>query len=378
MKHKKNEEVNQFFKNRIMDRKKQLLYWAKNWRSGLIRLIERLLIGTNISDRLGGDLSQFSNHADFSQQVREVIEVSDGRILEKVEIKPIGSTRIIELNGIKRPRRIIKIDSAKVDIYTGLVRTETGLILDSVLSQWQKTLYMGGLLDAYSSAMRSRKKLIGTWAVLPCSEYYFHTLTEEIATLLAIREKIKNFSVIVHYDSPSWAIKLLEELEFNYQISNSRGFEVETLLVSTSIGSFSSVEFDYFSSIVKESNGVRDKKIFVSRKGLSRGDDELESEVIAILASRGFEVINPEDLTIRKQMEIFYNSIEIISFHGGALSNLVWCQKGTRVLEIFNHAYRSYDFARIAYEGKLEYQAIDLSNRVFNEQEIVAFLNTDH
>ena len=380
MKLKKNIEEdsrrNKFFNNRILNKSRQYSYWKLNWRSGLIRLLERVLIGVNISDRLGGDLTQFKASSEFYSQVLESRLVSETSILQTIRIQSLGSDQSVELAGINKARRILKLTSAKVDSFTGLVITDAGLVIDSILPQWQKLIYMGGLLDAYGTSTKKSKVIKGQWAVLPYSEYFFHTLTEEIATLLAIRNEYPEIRVIAHIDTPKWALELLHELNFEYQLVRERALLVEELLCATSVGSFSSKEFALFSRTVEHLESQVGSKIFLSRSKLSRNDEELEEEILKVLLHEGFVIVVPDELSIHEQIAVIRRASSIVSFHGGALSHLVWCDKGTKVLEIFNHPYRSYDFARIAIEGGLIYSAVDTSNQEFDRKNITQFLSS--
>ncbi len=55
-----------------------------------------------------------------------------------------------------------------------------------------------------------------------------------------------------------------------------------------------------------------------------------------------FEIINPHHFEILEQMKIFSNAEIIISPHGSNLSNIIFCKKGTKIIEIspeFNNNY---------------------------------------
>jgi hypothetical protein len=370
----KDSQRSKFFNNRILNKSRQFRYWKLNWRSGLIRLLERLLIGVNISDRLGGDLTQFKSSSEFYSQVIESRLVSEASILETIRIQSLGCEQYVELDGINKARRILKLASAKVDSFTGLVTTEAGLVIDSILPQWQKLIYMGGMLDAYGTSRKKLKEISGQWAVLPYSEYFFHTLTEEIASLLAIRNEFPEVRVITHVDTPQWALDLLHELNFEYQRVNHRAILVDELLCATSVGSFSARELALFSSAVEHLESQLGNKIFLSRSKLSRNDEELEQEILKVLLPEGFVIVIPDELPIHEQIKVIRAASVIVSFHGGALSHLVWCNKGTKVLEIFNHPYRSYDFARIAFEGQLNYSSLDSAYFGFNAEIMRHFL----
>lgn len=370
----KQTNLSKYFNNRIINRSNQLHYWRLNWRSGLIRLLERILIGVNISDRLGGDLGHFLNSSSFSAQVIDSHVLNEASVLNTIFIRPLGSADVIELPGISKERRIIQLSGASVDSYSGLIRTDSGFVIDSALSQWQKLIYMGGLPDAYASTTKRVETIKGSWAVLPHSDYYFHTLTEGIATLLAIKEQNANFGVVVFKDAPSWALELLTELGFEYMVTAKRGIRIENLLTATGVGCFSSNDFKRFARYTRNKKDSDIANIFVSRRNLSRSDEALEASIISELGLDEFKIINPEEFSVKEQMAIFQAATKIVSFHGGALSNLVWCKKGTKVLEIFNHPYRSYDFARLAHEGNLSYYALDAIDQQYNKELLEGFI----
>jgi capsular polysaccharide biosynthesis protein len=151
---------------------------------------------------------------------------------------------------------------------------------------------------------------------------------------------------------------------------------VDELLCATSVGSFSNNEFVLFSRTVEHHDARNGSKIFLSRSKLSRNDEELEQEILKVLLPEGFVIVTPDELPIQEQIKVIRGASTIVSFHGGALSHLVWCNKGTKVLEIFNHPYRSYDFARIAIEGGLTYSSLDTSNQGFDSKNITQFLGS--
>ena len=52
------------------------------------------------------------------------------------------------------------------------------------------------------------------------------------------------------------------------------------------------------------------------------------------MRKQGFEIINPQHFEIIEQIKIFSKAEVIISSHGSNLSNVIFCQKGTKILEI--------------------------------------------
>lgn len=69
-----------------------------------------------------------------------------------------------------------------------------------------------------------------------------------------------------------------------------------------------------------------------------------ENEVLELLDRFGFRSATLESMSVREQAELFANSSIVIAPHGSGLTNLVFCQPGTKVIEIFspNYVYPCY------------------------------------
>ena len=76
-----------------------------------------------------------------------------------------------------------------------------------------------------------------------------------------------------------------------------------------------------------------DKKIYVTRENSSYRKIVNESDIIPILRSNGYKIINPFQYTIDEQIRIF-QADKIISPHGSNLSNIIFCKPGTEIYEI--------------------------------------------
>lgn len=76
-------------------------------------------------------------------------------------------------------------------------------------------------------------------------------------------------------------------------------------------------------------------KVFISRQKASYRRIKNENEIFAHLEPLGFKRYNLEDLSVKDQKFLFANAKIVISPHGAGLTNLIFCQPGTKVLEIF-------------------------------------------
>ena len=75
------------------------------------------------------------------------------------------------------------------------------------------------------------------------------------------------------------------------------------------------------------------RKIYISRSKATKRRILNEPELLPILEKHGFEIVFPEYLTYRDQVQLFYESRYIVAAHGAGLTNTFFAQKAT-VLEL--------------------------------------------
>lgn len=49
----------------------------------------------------------------------------------------------------------------------------------------------------------------------------------------------------------------------------------------------------------------------------------------------GYKPVYLEDLSFAEQISLFNNARYVIGLHGAGMTNIIWCESGSRVLEIF-------------------------------------------
>lgn len=84
-----------------------------------------------------------------------------------------------------------------------------------------------------------------------------------------------------------------------------------------------------------EENVTPARRIFISRQK-SRRKVVNEDELYGALQSYGFEKVFLEDYTLEEQARLFHSAECVIAFHGAGLTNVIFCQKGTQIIEIFS------------------------------------------
>lgn len=98
------------------------------------------------------------------------------------------------------------------------------------------------------------------------------------------------------------------------------------------------------------------ERIYVSRKGRRRCVNE--AEVFALLAARGFAFVEDKPRSVSEQIGIFRNARVIVAPHGAALTNLLWCEEGTQVIELFGDTYQPPYYRNLSAFRSLDYHKV--------------------
>lgn len=91
-------------------------------------------------------------------------------------------------------------------------------------------------------------------------------------------------------------------------------------------------------------NNKKREKIYVIRRNANYRNLLNENDVIEKLIKLDFAIIDLNDFSILDQIKLFSNAKTIVSTIGSGLTNIVFCQPGTKVFEIspkFNFEYES-------------------------------------
>lgn len=111
-----------------------------------------------------------------------------------------------------------------------------------------------------------------------------------------------------------------------------------------------------YQSILEKIEVNTKTKLYITRKGERRCAGN-EDEVIQLFMDAGFEIINPKDYSFEQQMQLFKRADTVIGQHGAALANIIWCDKATRVVELFIDDHVVHSNENIALFRELEFKA---------------------
>ena len=197
---------------------------------------------------------------------------------------------------------------------------------------------------------------------------YAHWLLEELPRLLVLRG-FSGDSLIVHAGTP-FAEAALKRLAMPVTIIQPRRlshFACEELVVPSLIGEPGYPTgrvvnlLEEFTMDLPGAEAVVGERIYLSREKARRRQVTNEAELWPWLQSRGFVKVSSEDLTWSEQIAVFRHAKVIVSAHGAALANLVFCASGTKVVELFNRRYVNGYYWRLSSIKGLDYQPITVS-----------------
>lgn len=101
---------------------------------------------------------------------------------------------------------------------------------------------------------------------------------------------------------------------------------------------------------------VDGKAVFLTRRNAARIPSCLP-EIEDIFTRYGFMVVDCAALSVREQMRIASGAPAIAGLHGAAMTNLLWAQPGTPVIEIFSPHWLNGVYEQIALHFNLNYQS---------------------
>lgn len=116
---------------------------------------------------------------------------------------------------------------------------------------------------------------------------------------------------------------------------------------------------DYINSHLSESSSNAttsdNKKIFLSRKNGTRRPYN-EADVWEVLREFGYISVNTAEMSIREQANLFSRVDYIVAASGAALTNMIFCRPGTRILVLYSLRNCSNLFSSLAANLGLDLQ----------------------
>jgi capsular polysaccharide biosynthesis protein len=259
----------------------------------------------------------------------------------------------------------MKLDNGYVYSDNGIVFTADNIVIEDVSRPMGKTI---GEADIFKKVTLPISHYIDATVVV-ISTYegngFFHWMFDVLPRINIIKKSGYDFDYIlvndIHFKFQEETLRLLGVLDKIITLSPNKCIQANKLLVPSFPGNTGNMpkwacEFLYmlFTPFCEVTNSNK-KRLYISRSKTNRRRVLNETEVISILEPLGFEVVFSEEITFKEQINLFCNAEVIVAPHGAGLSNLVFCQKKTRILELFSPNYVNVCYYALSNMMELDY-----------------------
>jgi capsular polysaccharide biosynthesis protein len=217
----------------------------------------------------------------------------------------------------------------------------------------------------------SCKRVSGSTFLSAClgAETYFHWMTDTLPMLLREQQitgrlaRFENFLMHPHIKRFHW--ESLEALGLDPKkvklLEKGRGYRCEKLIFHTPhhvsgrppAPVLKKVAGLFFRPDPGRQNSFPRLAIF--RKGVQSRSFLHPEELEEVLSRRGFIFYDPEQHSIQEQARMFHGARVVLAAHGSALTNLIFCRRGTKVIELFSSRYVNPCYRHIAQQLGLEH-----------------------
>jgi capsular polysaccharide biosynthesis protein len=201
---------------------------------------------------------------------------------------------------------------------------------------------------------------------VPAGEKYFHWMMDVLPRL----ELIERAGHIL--DSIDWFVcnPLLYDYQFEsldllgipkekfISLDSRSHFEFTELLVPSLAGTSGNMlrsNIDFIRSLWTPSTHKADRKLFISRSDAKYRHLINEQEGYQKLRQHGYEYTTLTGTSVMDQSKLFSAASEIVACHGAGLTNLAFCQSGTRVLELFAPQYVNPCYYSLSHWRDIQY-----------------------
>ncbi|WP_460913551.1 glycosyltransferase family 61 protein [Spirosoma areae] len=122
-------------------------------------------------------------------------------------------------------------------------------------------------------------------------------------------------------------------------------------------------------------------RIYISRSGRRRVVNE--EALITLLKKYDFLIIDDKPRSVTEQVTIYKNASFIIGPHGASFTNIIWCEPGTHLFELFSSTYVVEHFLYLSQLMQMSYSAyhhhikMDDNNRELEENIFVSIADLE-
>ena len=196
---------------------------------------------------------------------------------------------------------------------------------------------------------------------------YYHWLIETLPRLVVLRKLYPDATIILPFSATPYMIRTVALLGFNktFKIPENTTVKIPQLAFVEKAGTFlhqdNQLLREVASSIISQIVPIATKpqrRVYASRSRASCRKVANELELLDLLYKYNFELIYFEDFNFIEQVKIMRGVDIIIGLHGANLTNILFMQEGTTLVELMNSFSPNLVYFQLASYLRLGYYII--------------------
>jgi capsular polysaccharide biosynthesis protein len=228
--------------------------------------------------------------------------------------------------------------------------------------------------------IKIKRKETTIWFTDKWSDSYFHWFCDSLPRLMIAFEKLEQRKATLILPRKLFTKGFIQESLHLLDIAEIEIIEENEIIYSKTLviseltaptGNFNPLIINRLRDMFQKKLlcNTQTNKVYISRGKSSKRRILNESEVIEILAKKGFGIYYFEELSCEEQATLCFNATHIMSNHGAGLTNILFMKKGGKVFE-FRHENDTINNCYFSLASALEldyyYQICETTNEMTN------------
>jgi len=281
----------------------------------------------------------------------------ESRVIQEVHRKE-DNYRMMEISDV-----MVHVPSAHTFVQDLIFARSPKLIKESTYWDPIQSQFAYGLVPKRAQIVGNKNEL---YFPISNPSNYFHWMIDELPWLLRAKAHSEEIRYVHSRPLEKYKREILDFLGIR-STKTAPWIEVPRILVPAfrqHSGEFSRKNIEIVRKTLLQSTVIHNRKsrerIYVSRRK-SRRSLKNELRLEEYLRTNGFEILFLEEMSFLDQTHLFQSAEYVMSPHGAALANLIFCRKGTKVVEIFDPTYSNPCFRDLSEVLELRHEFISYS-----------------